>query len=249
MPVDHPFRRTVRQFVIGEYDGSGRLQCYLLDPRYRGDGAEHYIRSLALLQDDLFALFDYVEPADENRACYSFRIHSLLLRTCVELEANCKAILLANEYAAKGDWSMRDYMKIEGSHRLSSYQVRIPQWSGAHKTRAPFQAWKQGGELSWYQAYNATKHDRYKAFKQANLDHLVDAFCGLLVVLSAQFHTHEFSSLVTFARRNPNDFVNAIGRKLLVRFPSDWPDADKYEFFDWGVLEQEKDPFRNFPYP
>jgi hypothetical protein len=34
---------------------------------------------------------DYVEPADQNLNTYSFRIHELLMRACIEVEANCKA--------------------------------------------------------------------------------------------------------------------------------------------------------------
>jgi hypothetical protein len=54
----------------------------------------------------------YVEPADKNLECYSYRIHALLLRACIELEANCKAILKENGYSKGGNWKIDDYKKI-----------------------------------------------------------------------------------------------------------------------------------------
>lgn len=80
---------------------------------------------------DLQELFDYVEPADKNLECFSYRIHALLLRACVEVEANCKAILKENGYWKAKDMNMNDdYRKIDSTHMLSSYQVRVPNWGG-----------------------------------------------------------------------------------------------------------------------
>src|SRR5262245_2566545 len=89
MAVSKPFRRTVRQWTDGPYSEEGRSR-YIDHPRF-AEAREHYIRGFLLIQKDLQTLFDYVEPSDHNLHCHSFRIHELLLRTCVEVEANCKA--------------------------------------------------------------------------------------------------------------------------------------------------------------
>lgn len=94
-----------------------------------------------LIVKDLRELFDYVEPADVNLSCFSFRIHSLLLRACIEVEANCKAILQENKYdpRKKSDkWSMTEYRNIERSHRMSEFQVQLPHWHGHNEVRSPF---------------------------------------------------------------------------------------------------------------
>ena len=57
------------------------------------DHPEHYTRAFAILQKDIIGLFEYIEPSDINLVTYSFRIHELLVRTCIEVEANFKAIL------------------------------------------------------------------------------------------------------------------------------------------------------------
>ena len=106
MPVTCPYRRTCRQFVDGSYSEGGRWQ-YMLHPKF-AQAPEHYVRAFLLLLKDLQELFDYIEPADKNLHCYSYRIHALLLRACVEVEANCKAILKENGYSKSDNWNMDD---------------------------------------------------------------------------------------------------------------------------------------------
>lgn len=172
MSVTKPYRRTYRPSIQSFYPGD-----YITHPKF-AQSPEHYIRAFLLILKDLQDLFDYIEPADTNLDCYSYRIHALLLRTCVEVEANCKAILTENGFTLplKKDGTMQDmtikhYSKINFTHRLSSYQVKIPNWSGIHNTRTPFLAWanrdKKQRNLAWYTAYNTTKHDRHKKFEEA----------------------------------------------------------------------------------
>jgi hypothetical protein len=222
----------------------------MVHPKF-AQSPEHYVRAFLLLQKDLRELFDYIEPADKNRSCYSYRIHALLLRACVEAEANCKAILKENGYARAGDWNMNDYKKIEKTHRLSAYQVKIPNWTGTQNIRAPFSQWAAGGSLPWYDAYNTTKHDRHTEFEKATFEHLLDACCGVLVLLSAQFGTNDFSSgdtLLALSGFGPDDGMeSAIGGYFRIKFPSDWPDALRYKF-DWQTIQAEADPFRTIDY-
>ena len=69
----------------------------------------------------------------------------------------------------------------------------LPIWNCPQKIITLFEDWKAGRGLNWYQIYNASKHDRHEAFKQANMEHLLTAIAGLLVVLSSQFGTQDFS--------------------------------------------------------
>jgi hypothetical protein len=247
MPVDRPYRRAYRQFVDGHYAEGGR-SGYVDHPKF-AESPEHYIRAFLLLLKDLQELFDYVEPADRNLVCYSYRIHALLLRACVEVEANCKAILRENGYSRLGDWNMRDYKKIEKTHFLSAYEVKIPNWTGIRALRSPFAQWASGAKLPWYEAYNISKHDRRSQFKKATFKHLIDASCGLLVLLSAQFGRHEFSpGNILLAVGGPSDGMESgIGGYFRVRFPVNWPQDLRYDF-DWQELKNEQDPFRTIDY-
>ena len=188
MPVDRPFRRTCRQLVDGSYlhNGNGRYVCH---SRYAVAGRQ-YVRAFMLLQKDVLELFDYVEPADINLPCYSYRIHELHMRTCIEVEAHCKAILSENSYRGNSnDWTMNDYRKLDRTHHLSSYEVRMPLWHGARHTRPPFAAWAANGALPWYQAYNAAKHDRHNQFASANFDSLVEALGSSRIALRSIYHS------------------------------------------------------------
>ena len=167
----------------------------------------------------------------------------------MEVEANCKAILSENGYRRSGNWKMEDYRKVEKTHLLSGYEVLVPNWSGKHSVRTPFAAWGSGESLAWYKAYNESKHDRHGQFAKANFDHLLNACSGLLVLLSAQFGTNDFSSIDPFlsVEGRGDGMESGIGGYFRVRFPKNWPPEMRYSF-DWQKLKDEPDPFASNDY-
>lgn len=249
MPVARPYRRTFRAFVDGEYTEGGRGR-YVTHPGY-AEAPSHYVRAFLLLLSDVRSLFEFVEPADANLGCYSHRIHNLLFRGCVEVEANCRAILAENGYPKNGDnLKMPDYRKIERTHRLSSYEVRYPHWTGSEGVRRPFAAWAQGKPLPWWNAYNQSKHDRHAGFPKATFACAVDACAAALVLLSSQFGTEDFSPTdpVLALSLGPGDGTESgIGGYLRVRFPNDWPLQDRYDF-DWSAIAGDPQPFDKIDY-
>ncbi|WP_071188378.1 hypothetical protein [Trichormus sp. NMC-1] len=245
MPANRPYRRTYRQFVDGNYTEGGRSQ-YIVHPKF-AQSPKNYIRGFLLLQNDLQELFDYIEPSYTNRDCFSYRIHALLVRACIEVEANFKAILRENGYSKRCMNIEKDYYKINKTHLLSYYQVEVPYWKGEHNIRQPFSAWLSTNynPLPWYQAYNNTKHDRHSNFEQAKFENLIDACCGLLVLLSSQFGTEDFSPGSAFlALESSND---TIGSYFKVTFPENFPLESRYDF-NWQVLKHQDDPFENLNY-
>ena len=247
MPVIRPYRRTCRQFVDGSYAAGGRWG-YMTHSKF-AEAPERYVRAFLIILKDLQELFDYVEPTDKNLPCFSYRIHALLLRACVEVEANCKAILKENGYRKKGAMTMKDYKKIDKTHLLSAYQVKVPYWSGNKDMRSPFLAWASGGTLPWYQAYNVTKHDRHSEFEKATFEHLIDSCCGILVLLSAQFETNDFSpeNDALIVEGSGDGLESGIGGYFRVKFPDNWPKELRYDF-NWQELKHEADPFQNIDY-
>jgi hypothetical protein len=249
MPVSRPFKRTARPQAGSTYPGSNYLgQChYIKHPKY-AVSPEHYVRAFRVLQKDLLELFDYVEPADKNEDCYSYRIHELHTRACIEVEANCKAILFENGCKAGAkvrNWDMRDYRKLNKTHRLSSFQVRLPNWSGKNDTRAPLAEWKKGGQgLSWYQAYNCAKHSRHEHFEKSNFRNMLEAMCGLVVILASQFITIDFGPEGYFGYSSPTKgYEIAIGGYFEIKFPEDWPQEDWY-MWKWEDILHDAEPFQ-----
>lgn len=227
---------------------------YLLHKRYASD-PRHYVRAYLLLQRDVLDLFSYVEPSDKNLQTYSHRIQQLLMRACVEIEANLTAIFRDNQYIPARRLTIFHYRLVEFSHRLSSYQVRIPGWSGDAGVRSPFANWKVDHSLDWYEAYNKSKHNRHDNFALATFDALIDAFCALNVLLSAQFYDEDYSSSSkSLGISGPEYFYEgddgmepSIGGVLRIAFPQDWPQEERYEF-KWSDLRSMDDPFINFNY-
>ena len=252
MSIAKPFKRTVRQLADGSYQRSGNGR-YVRNSGYAVDGP-HYLRGFQVLQKDILELFDYIEPSDINLPCYSFRTLELLGRICVEIEANCRAILAENGYARainhSSNLNMADYCKIEASHKLSKYTVRLPVWQGSGGDRIPFASWGTTDKsLSWYQSYNATKHSRYGNFRQGNFGNMIDAICGLAAIVSAQFMNEDFGETFMVTEAGPGDgFEFASGGYFLVKFPDNWPASERYDF-NWHTLQSDPEPFQNFPYP
>lgn len=248
MAVSKPYYLTVRQFVDGDYAEGGRSQ-YIKHSRY-AQSPLNYIRAFELIQKDLLTLFEYIDPSWRNPNTFSFRTFELLLRTCTEIEANFKSIFRANIYSRVGNLNITDYVKIDATHFLSQYEVKMPYWHGERgRLRQPFKSWLNGTHvLDWYQAYNHAKHDRAKNLKEASFKNLVDAVSGLAVLIAAQYYTNDFSSVdFLIAEGDGDGFETAVGDYFLIKFPENVPTKDRYDF-NWQALELEKDPFQKFDY-
>jgi hypothetical protein len=258
MTFSKPFHRNYRPVKQGGPQAGYSDWAYIIDRDY-AKNAEHYVRAFVLIQNDLQSIFEYLEPSDECKGAYSYRIHALLMRTCIEIEANFKAILEENNFTPPSGRSLNifDYRKVDATHHLSSYEVMLPIWNGTPPMLKPFEPWKarRGRKLyiprlPWYQAYNKSKHDRQDEFKKANLDNLVMAVAGLLVLISSQFRNQDFSAGPTTVSVSGYDYHPmdaSIGSLFRIRYPNDWTDAELYEF-DWTLLKNQKDRFEKINY-
>lgn len=139
---------------------------------------------------------------------------------------------------------------INKTHHLDDYAIELPFWYGIQNIRKPFFNWKTNRSLEWYQAYNESKHDRLNNFEKANLKNLIDAYCGLCVLLTSQFRDVDFqpgpdnlqaSGYSYFGR----DF--GIGNYLMVDFPDDWKEDEMYDF-NWAELKKETVRFEKINY-
>ena len=107
-----------------------------------------------------------------------------------------------------------------------------------------------GGILARFEGIRAwTNFHRALNAGEMPAEHMIDAFCGLLVLLSAQFETQDFSPGNSFlALHGPDDGMKSgIGEYFRVRFPTNWPSDLRYNF-NWQKLENELDPFQTIDY-
>lgn len=250
MPVTKPFHRIYRPVDEARTNAGYSSWAYIIDRDY-ATAPEHYVRALQLIQSDLRLIFEYLEPSSLCQSAYSYRTHALLMRTCIEIEANFKAILDENVFTppAPGRVTISHYRKVDASHHLSSYKVMLPIWEHAPLVLEPFAGWApfRGQTLPtgmspsphWYQAYNASKHDRQSEFRQANLKNLLDAVAALLILVSSQFRGEEFgaeSRAMSISGYDYHSMEPATGGLFRIAYPDDWSPEEQYDF-DWAILK------------
>lgn len=240
-----PFHRCYRPVISGLSERN-----YLNDDCY-AQKPYSFTKAFLTLQKEIEELFLFVEPTYDNRNTYSYRIQQLLIRVCIELEANFKAIMSENKYSKDSNWwDINDYWKINASHKLSEYKVYMPNWEGDNKYFEPFAGWRKSPRLAWYRASQRTKHNRAAKLYEANLENLMNAFCGLFVVVTAQFGEMDYTTgpiLVSVSGKDSYygcDF--GIGNMLKPIYP-EWSEEDKY-IIDWAEVCESPDRFRKFDY-
>jgi hypothetical protein len=162
--------------------------------------------AMEVLIDRMDQLFRVVEPDTSNLATFGHEIRHLLLLACMEVEAGWGTVLRANGYP--GDrWNTSDYVKLLGPLHLAEWGLRLTSYP-AIAVLSPFAAWDKGTptqSLPWYDAYNKVKHDRESNFKQATLEHTINAVAAAMILFFAQFgrcdyEEHSLTSSYSFPR-------------------------------------------------
>ncbi|CAH0356985.1 hypothetical protein SPH9361_04634 [Sphingobium sp. CECT 9361] len=139
-----------------------------------------------LLARRLSEIFQTIHPTARNMQAYGNDIRNLLILAAMEVEAQWKGILRAN---GKTGEKTSDYVALLPAMKLDQYRVTLPEFPWLTAV-APFRTWDAGApskSLEWYNAYNATKHDREVAFGEATLERAIAAVCANVVLLAAQY--------------------------------------------------------------
>ncbi|WP_342111620.1 hypothetical protein [Methylobacterium sp. SI9] len=150
------------------------------------------INQLSVLVDNIKDVFRSVEPDQNNLSVYGHNIRNLLLLAAMEFENECKGIMSANGYVpqrGQNYWSTVDFVKLLQPLRLAEFEVRL-RYYPAIQPRIPFANWSDQAptqSLPWYEAYNATKHDRENNFSRATVEHAIDALTACAIMHAAQY--------------------------------------------------------------
>jgi hypothetical protein len=154
------------------------------------------LQSASSLFDGMRRVFRVVEPSGSNLTAFGHEVRQLLLLACMEVESACRAVLRANGYAPTGkqgkprpihSWNVNDYVRLVRPLHLDEWHVALVGYPDLNHSR-PFEGWSpQHVKLPWYDAYNATKHNREDHLNQATLQHMIDAMAAVFVIICAQF--------------------------------------------------------------
>lgn len=143
---------------------------------------------LNVLTRQLAQICQTVHPANNTLETYGHAIRNLLILACTEVEAQWRGILIANDVKQKR-YTTTTYVKILDAMQLGEYSLGYPYYPWL-ETRRPFHGWNSINpteSLSWYDAYNAVKHDREGSFFRATLGHAFDAVGACVILMLAQY--------------------------------------------------------------
>lgn len=152
------------------------------------------MRAYQNIQSRLDELFNYIEPDSKNLMVFSHKIRELLILACTEVECLLVNLLRDNGYQTTNRYTTNDYVKCNKLLGLSSYSTQLTDYPELPIFK-PFINWDVDNptkSLSWYDAYNAIKHNRSENMPRANFEHLLNAIAAIHIVLESQYSKHIF---------------------------------------------------------
>ncbi len=133
------------------------------------------------LESDCQNLSRYIEFTNDNLKTYSIELAHLLFAAASEVDVIAKLLCKQINPLSMAD-DILAYQKeiIPAFPKIKEMAVTIPRYA------LKFQPWKNWGPKQsprWWQAYNKVKHERNTHFKDANLQHALNAIGGLFILL------------------------------------------------------------------
>lgn len=151
-------------------------------------------QAIMLLIERLEEIFLYIHPDTDGLKSYGHKTRELLILACTEVE-NFWQYYLRKAGLTVSRPSTRDYIKLLTKLHLKEYQFTLDAYP-AIPPLCPFSTWTTGNptkSLSWYNAYNETKHDRDTNFHKSTLLACIEAVAANLVMYSIRFSPHQLT--------------------------------------------------------
>ena len=146
-------------------------------------------QALRLLVARLDEILLFIEPDARFLQAYGHKTRDLLIAACTEVENYFQRYMnLAGATPLSGKFfTIKDYVRLRPKLFLDEFEIEMY----AHKAIGgftPFAKWSAANPiLSWYDAYNKTKHHRDNEFAKASLINCVHAVGACLVLFSIRF--------------------------------------------------------------
>jgi len=182
--VGHSVEGVWRPSLLYFDDIYQALNCTEIDRQ----SSEQALRSLLGKLDELLL---YIEPDPRSFNTFSHKTRELLILACTEVENSWKYYMdKAQVSPVQGkNYTTRDYVKLASKLHLSDYRFVLRSYENLPPIR-PFEKWdesKPTKSLTWYDAYNKTKHDRSKHFQEATFWNCIHAVMANLVMHAVKF--------------------------------------------------------------
>lgn len=149
------------------------------------------VQQLSILINRIENIFKSVNPCEANLFVFGHEIRNVLILACTEVESQLKGILISNDIYPlnKKEYTTKDYVKLLDHLKLKAYTIELAYFPELNSI-SPFKGWNEKNpseSLSWYNAYNAVKHDRENNFEKATLQNAINAISAMCVLLLAQY--------------------------------------------------------------
>jgi len=181
------YHKVARPVVSSHWQNTNHMLPLRHDAQPEVLTHQTHLRTLIGLLDRILLV---VYPSRDTLSTYGYEIRNLLILACTECETQWRTVLQANGYVKK-HYSTNDYVRLERVLRLREYEVALTRYPSFEPIR-PFGSWHAAGnptqDLVWYNAYNATKHNRIENMPKASLGNAaMTALCACWAVLVAQY--------------------------------------------------------------
>lgn len=148
-------------------------------------------QALRILIEKLDEIFLYIEPDNRFLSSYGHKTRELLILACTEVENQWTALLnKANVSPVSGKhFKTNDYVKVRSAAFLEEYLVLLKGYPNLNPYR-PFASWNSANpttSLTWYDAYNKTKHDRHSSFDESSLENTINAVIANVIMFCVRF--------------------------------------------------------------
>jgi len=148
------------------------------------------VRYSRILYARLREITGHIEPVRGHDSVFGHEIRQLLLLACTEVESAWTSIL-------EGSWegcerpTTKHYSRLCAPMRLSEWKVELSA-TPEYGELSPFADWDPNTStksIPWYDAYNATKHDRERSLERATFGDMLNALAAVFIMTIAQFGT------------------------------------------------------------
>lgn len=145
-------------------------------------------QALYILLQKLNEILLYIEPDKNGLLSYGHKTRELLILACTEVENIWKQYmdLLPN---TKDRYSTEDYVKLCKPLHLKEFEIAVKPYPEIGIIK-PFDGWdleKASQSLTWYDAYNKTKHARSAYFSSASLKNCIYAVGACIVMFCVKY--------------------------------------------------------------
>ena len=143
-----------------------------------------------LLEEDLYEIFKYLEPVEDNAKAYGAKLAKLLLSVCSEVDVALKDLVglrdPENEMLDRNS-NIHDYRKFVCAEYINEFRCGSVTFARSDLVLRPWEEWwdesdKKDPKPEWWDAYNNVKHHQSESYHEANLQSLANAFAALFIV-------------------------------------------------------------------